>query len=83
MRKLLHRSGRSILHSLVYAGTDLNVCGPYLPGPQCCSQMNENALGMTLNNALNTRDDDLGIELRAMGNATADLYSGLTGKPMI
>ena len=42
--------------------------------------MNENALGMSLNNAFNTRNVDLGIELRAVQSAAMALYPALTGK---
>ena len=42
--------------------------------------MNEDALGMSLNNALNTRNVDLGIELRAMRSTVMALYPALTGK---
>ena len=46
---------------LFNAGSILNVCSSNVSGPQCCSQFNEDALGMTLNDALNSAD--LGSEL--------------------
>ena len=81
VRHLLYRSGVAFDILFIYVGSGLNVCGSYVQGLQCCSQMNENALGMTLNNALNTPNvDDLGIEVRAMQSAVRALYYGLTGK---
>lgn len=79
VRNLFHRSG-VVFYVLVYAGADLSVCGSLVPGPQCCSQMNETAFGMTLNNALDYRNVDLGIELRAVQPHAMALYSALTGK---
>ena len=72
---------RAVFHIDIFnAGSTLNVCSTYLTEMQCCSQANEDALGMTLNTALNSAD--LGNELRAIsmqGNITA-LYSALTGR---
>ena len=61
------------------------MCSSNVPGLQCCSQSNEDALGMRLNDALNAPNAPaggiLGSELLlARSNMTA-LYSALTGKP--
>ena len=70
---------RAVFHIDIFnAGSTLDVCSTYLPREQCCSQANEDALGMTLNTALNSAD--LGNELRAMQGNVMALYSALTGR---
>ena len=41
------------------------MCSKNLTGQQCCSQANEDALGMTLNNAIRN-NVDLGSDLRSL-----------------
>ena len=66
-----------IMAAWVCAGSDLRVCTS--AGQQCCSQSNENELGMTLNNAIRY-NRTLGIELQALQANARALYSGLSSK---
>ena len=67
---------------LVCAGSDLNVCSPYLASKQqCCSQSHEDELGMTLNNAIRYYNSHiLGNELQALQTNGRALYTGLSSK---
>ena len=64
---------------MTHAGSDLNVCSPYISGQQCCSQLNEDELGMRLNNAIRY-NHTLGIELRALQSDAVALNLALTSK---
>ena len=61
----------------VCAGSDLRVCTS--AGQQCCSQSNEDELGMTLNNAIRN-NRTLGIKLQALQTNARALYTGLSSK---
>ena len=79
VRILSEQCEQGMFHiDLFNAGSILNVCSSVVPGPQCCSQSNEDALGMTLNDALNSAD--LGSELRTMQDNVMALYPALTGR---
>ena len=66
------------IYGWVCAGSDLRLCTS--AGQQCCSQSNEDELGMTLNNAIRY-NYTLGIELEELQtyNATA-LHTALSSK---
>ena len=64
---------------LFHAGSDLNVCSPYISGQQCCTQSNEDELGMRLNNAIRYHHT-LGTELQALQNSATELNDALASK---
>lgn len=64
---------------LFHAGSDLNVCSTYISGQQCCTQSNEDELGMRLNNAIRY-NHTLGIELQALQNSATELNDALASK---
>ena len=64
---------------MAHVGSDLNVCSPYISGQQCCSQLNEDELGMQLNNAIRY-NDTLGTELRELQRDAEALNLALTSK---
>ena len=59
------------------AGLDLRLCTS--TGQQCCSQLNEDELGMTLNNAIRY-NHTLGIELRELETNARALNAALSCK---
>ena len=61
------------------AGSNLNICSAYISGEQCCSQLNEDELGMRLNNAIRY-NHTLGTELRELQVAATALNSALSSK---
>ena len=60
-------------------GSNLNVCSEYISGEQCCSQLNEDELGMRLNNAIRY-NHTLGTEVRVLKVAVTALNSALSSK---
>ena len=63
------------------AGSDVNVCSPYISGQQCCSQLNEDELGMRLNNAI-CYNHTLSTALRELQNDAVALNLALTSKSL-
>ena len=59
------------------AGSDLRLCTS--TGQQCCSQSNEDELGMTLNNAIR-HNHTLGIELQELQTNARAFYTALSCK---
>ena len=60
-------------------GSTLNVCSQVLEGEQCCSQPDEDALGMRLNNAIRS-DHPLGVELRLIQGDITNMNQALSSK---